>query len=181
LKDLAHSLMAQAKESGGGLEVEVLESVEPPAAGLTALRNTLLGDNWRLPEHNGKRASRLTIPRDQVRAHFNAIAEHVVHQPLAMTPLYRALREARKMGVEGDRTGLSGADALRTVRESLEASAKQSGSAAFPLSSNALLPNATDHAETLRLHFLLQQRDYVKASLPFVEALTTAKSKGAKP
>jgi hypothetical protein len=162
LKALALDLCSAAKGTGGGLEIEVLESLEPPADGITGLRGKLLGRGW---EHDG--GSRLTIPREQIEATLRQLAIYWAGadgpgSTLPASQLHRALRAARQ---EGD---IASPEAARAANRALADYADKAGrDLGFKLDDVTCLPRATGDLAALQLHFLLQQRDYVVAGWPF--------------
>jgi hypothetical protein len=180
LKNLAHDLCTLAKGQGG-LEIEVLESSEPPANGWASLRRKLMGDRLAcFGPGLAKTISRLTIPRDQVASHFDTLSDWLADGTEGEKPppsqLYRALNAARgKISAETPITSESVAD---TALAALEFGAKRSQSIKglipeladiLPGAKHALLGSA--RLEALGLLHLLQQRDYVRASAPLIEAL----------
>jgi hypothetical protein len=164
LKGLALELCHLAKERGGGLEIEALESLEPPSGGVAGLRTRLFGPQWR--DSGG---SRMTTLRDEVGMTFEALASAWVaacapeKKPLSASLLHRALRAARR--VEPFASPLASAATVAVLKEY---AGRVGGGAGFSLSSVEALPYAGGGFESLRLHFLLQQRDYVVAGHPFV-------------
>jgi len=175
LKNLAQSLMYSAKRLGG-LEVEVLESLEPPEGGLEALRNGQLGKAWK----TNSSGSLLVIPREQVGAHYDALAHlWCGADPVPASPLHRALRAARRKA-----GGLSDPTAQETAKSSLSDSAKRSvGVTRFNAGDTSLWPGLGDALPALRLHGVLQQRDYVRASQPWMSmiAALSRPATGAQP
>jgi hypothetical protein len=180
LKDLAWELMTEAKATGGGLEIEVLESIEPPAAGLGDLRGKLFGKRWRAANRlrPAETHSRMTISREKVASHFETLANFFGDDPLPVSQLHRALRAGRREGEKPGAGGLAATDALTTANNELKAGqARSERLGAFSLFESSLLPFADDDSEALRLHFLLQQRDYVRAAKPFVDAIREQRNK----
>jgi hypothetical protein len=172
LKRLAlDDLCRKAKDSGGGLEIEVLESIDPPPGGSGDLRDRLLGEGWVIKgnkDKGEKDKSRLVIPRDKVRACFDALSGYWTGKsPFPATQAYRALREARRKGDLASEAARG--EAERYLKEHRE----QQGEKREPLADACLLPNASE-AQALRLFFLLQQRDYVAAAKPWIPTLAAS-------
>ncbi len=165
-KDLSKDTSVDAKFAGG-LEIEVLESVEPPFDGLGGLRDRLLGKNWREGEADGA-PSRLTLPRGSIRETYQKLRELWISDknPFPASQAFRALRAA----VDAREPGFGGACEL----SSKEADAAADGAlgeyfsgagGAFRPSPFKLLPRAAGCDKTaLNLYFALQMRDYVKAA-----------------
>lgn len=176
LEDLCHV----AKTAEGGLEIEVLESIEPPPGGSGELRDRLLGKAWntRTIHHAGgaeTQGSRLVLPRDKVGACFNALAGYWTGpKPFPASQAHGALRKARQAGdlagdpvardAEKDRAARAAEKELREHRERMEETRD-------PLTDTEILPWAGGDARALRLFFLLQQRDYVAAAKPWIDAI----------
>ncbi|MGO9743538.1 MAG: hypothetical protein ACLPN5_18890 [Roseiarcus sp.] len=172
-EDLCHAAKNLKKVPGvkpefaGGLEIEVLESVEPPFDGLGGLRDRLLGKNWREGEADGA-PSRLTLPRGSIRETYQKLRELWISDknPFPASQAFRALRAA----VDAREPGFGGACEL----SSKEADAAADGAlgeyfsgagGAFRPSPFKLLPRAAGCDKTaLNLYFALQMRDYVKAA-----------------
>ena len=93
-KQLAEDLCHTAK-SAGGLEIEVLESVEPPFDGLSGMRDRLLGENWR---EGADKASRLTLPRETVLETYKSLHELWIKEKFPASQAHRALRDAQDAG-----------------------------------------------------------------------------------
>jgi hypothetical protein len=164
LKAAAWDLMQIAKDSGGGLEIEVLESLEPPAAGIIDYRDRLLGDSWREAEGaDRKRKSRLTISRADVSGAFTTIAGLTIDgTDVPFSQLHHALRQARRAGPLSEK-----AAADKTRATILEGQKRSDGLGSFDLEAPGFLTSAGANSAGLRLYFLLQQRDYIVAGAPW--------------
>lgn len=175
LKKVASDLCRIAKDSGSGLEIEVLESVEPPEEGISGSRRQLLGEDWEYERNEDgakKSTSRLSIPRGDVAATYRTLRGTWFGDgtgvPFPTSQAHRALRRARDEG-EINSTGLAGEAARDMARTEIKRYQDRIGLELRALDDANFLPRAEDRA-ALRLHFLLQQRDYVIAAARWIEA-----------
>lgn len=173
LKKVASDLCRIAKDSDGGLEIEVLESVEPPEEGISESRRQLLGKDWKDDsKKSGVDVSRLFIPRDKVAETYRTLRGTWFGDgagiPFPTSQVHRALRRARDAG-EIDGSGLAGEAARDVALTEIKRYQDRIGLELRALDDANFLPHAGDRA-ALRLHFLLQQRDYVIAAARWIEA-----------
>jgi hypothetical protein len=153
-KSLADELCHAAKQAGGGLEVEVLESVEPPFDGLSGLRGRLLGASW--PEAGAKGA--LTLPRERVLETYKNLHQLWIKEAFPASQAHRALRAARDSG------DLSGTAADTAAEATLDEYFQGAGDERHKPLLQPLPPSQAAGKFGLNLHFALQMRDYVKAA-----------------
>lgn len=106
LRVAAEELCRVAKGAGGGLEIEVLETFEPPVDGVETHRTRLLGPDWRTDG-----GSRLTIPTDQVEDYYRSLKVFWVDEPFSASLAHRALYQAAEAGK------VAGAEADKAARQ----------------------------------------------------------------
>ncbi len=142
--------------AAGGLEIEALESVEPPFDGLGGLRNRLLGENWR---EGGNGPSRLTLPRSAIRSTYSKLHELWIGDvAFPASQAFGALRAA----TADDEMSSPAAD--EAAQKALNGYFDGAGGK-FERSLFKLLPRAVARDKAaLNLYFALQMRDYVKAA-----------------
>ena len=157
-RKLAHDLCDLAKNSGKGLEIEALESIEPPFDGPAGLRDRILWPGWREKNGDADGASRFCVKREDVVDAYKNLHDlwvakpHdlCVAKPLPASPAYRAFRAAQDADT-------CKAEAAHTVLEKYEKVPVKGPSA---LQRIGKLPGGS---LDLQLHFALQQRDYIIA------------------
>ena len=155
-RDLSEALCKLAKRGpGGGLEIEALESVEPPLDGLDAMRARLLGADWK----EGK-ASRLTLAPDEVAKVYRGLAHlWTAPTPFPASQAHRALRAARDAGSV---FAAAAADAANAEFERYFGKAGKAGG--YELADfAAAAPASLRGRVAAQTYFALQQRDYVRA------------------
>ena len=150
-KKLAEDLCHLAKDSGYGLEVEALESVEPPFDGPESLRDRLYGPEWR---EKGT-GSRLTIRREHVARVCRELQSlWVGDAAFPASQAYGALRKGQDAG------SLASMAAGKQVAASLENYSNRAGARI----ANGKFKTLPGERLGLQLAFALQQRDYVKGA-----------------
>jgi hypothetical protein len=84
LRALAMDLLYSAKGAGGGLDIEVLESIEPPHGGLEGHRRALT---------RGEALGRFVTPHNEILAYLDRLVKFWRgNAPLPASQAYRALR-----------------------------------------------------------------------------------------
>ena len=122
-KKLAQELCRFAKEAcgaGGGIDIEVLESIEPPNGGIESHRDRLLGTEWRRGDEG---LSRLAVPWSEFEERLGHLRRLWIDEELPASQAHRALRKAR------DKGDVAGADPAAACVADLKAYVEAAGGA----------------------------------------------------
>ncbi|MGH6847856.1 MAG: hypothetical protein ACREC0_10575 [Methylocella sp.] len=106
-----------------------------------------------------------------MRECFDVLADYwTTTNSFPTSQAHQALRKAREAGDLASETASSAA------HKELDRHRSRMNEKRDPLKDKKILPGA-DATEALRLYFLLQQRDYVTAAKPWIDALDALKQK----
>lgn len=151
--DLLYSAKDAFRDKGGGIDIEILESIEPPNGGISGHRKRLLGSD----------EAPLAVSWDTLDERCAQLRELWVDEALPTSQAHRALLEAREKGE------IVSHEAAKAAMEYLKKYVERAGKGSEAALTDAGLLKEADPQTALHLYWLLQQRDYVIAAEPWIQ------------